>query len=728
MKLNSLQLKIDKEIEKILVETVIEDFKSAEDARAKKDYGKDSQGTTLSFDSKIKRLKDMYYGKREPKTVPWRNCSNRSLKISMAIIDMLHSRMFPAVWNEDMIRWRPGDKTDRKKAERITLLMDWWVRVKTRMKDYFDRWTKVALGFGQVVTEVCWDIKYVDQGETTTIPIIDEFGIQLYEKDGTPSVKTEKKFKIVETTKQEIIPWENVYLQPCQTDFCDETVIFECNWNFSQLEALENEGKAVNVSKPLFEEGTTLRSKLEGFINENFAFSNNENANILKEVKLRATPVKVLKCYKKIDIDRDGFAEDVRILIDPLRRIYLGGLAIKDISKKGLRPIDITKVNDLIDATDSLEGYGFLEMILPLAEEIDAIFNQLTDANTLSVLRPGFYDPAGNLTPQNLTLAPNKLIPVPEPQRNIYFPDFQIATERLLVALRAVMEFIERLTGASSYIMGKESEIVGGSGTATRTQAIVNAAEQRFAMPAEKLRAGASRILNIILDQIQKNIPPGLENRILGEEGEPVFGVNELTEEGISGEFDAYILEDAAMGSYNAERQLMDNLYMTLLQNPLVLQSPVNLYRLTADRIKVYKKDPVDYLGPEPEGGDFHSAEEENTMIMQGDFAQVRAKLTENHIQHIYSHQNLLHSPSFLILSPETQQHIAVFVQSHIQEHQTMFQQMLQLQTQFGGVNGQRSTQTNAGQQGLGNIPGPFGEVEKQKERGTSELYPSMQS
>ena len=105
---------------------------------------------------------------------------------------------------------------------------------------------------------------------------------------------------------------------------------------------------------------------------------------------------------------------------------------------------------------------------LPLAEEIDAIFNQITDANTLSVLRPGFYDPSGNLQPQNITLAPNKLIPVSNPQQSVYFPDIAIPIERLLVAMRGVLEFIERLTAASSYVMGKESEIVGGSGTATR--------------------------------------------------------------------------------------------------------------------------------------------------------------------------------------------------------------------------------------------------------------------
>lgn len=49
---------------------------------------------------------------------------SRSMKIAMAIIEMLHARMFPAVWNEDLIRWQPGEKTDKPKVERINKLMD----------------------------------------------------------------------------------------------------------------------------------------------------------------------------------------------------------------------------------------------------------------------------------------------------------------------------------------------------------------------------------------------------------------------------------------------------------------------------------------------------------------------------------------------------------------------------------------------------------------------------
>ncbi len=726
----SIQIQIDSHMEKLLTETVLDYYKSAEDARNKKDYGVDSQSIAFTFESKLSHLKNMYYGKRQPKSIPWKNCSNRSMKIAMAIIEMLHSRIFPAVWNENLVRWKPGEKTDKNKTDRVNKFMFWWVNVKAKMHVFYDKWVKSAIGFGDVFTEISWDVKIKDTGEYIETPIVDEFGIQIYEKDGRPAINKEKKLKLEENTRTEIIPRENVYFQEGQKDIQEEPVIIKVKWLFSDLETMERNNRAVNVREPLHDDSLYLEKQLEGFINETVAGYNNENIEIIKEVKLRAKPIDVLKCYLTMDIDSDGIAEDIRILVDPLRKIYLGAVLIKDISKRVVRPINLTKVNDLLEDPDCLEGYGFLEMVMPLAEEIDAIFNQLTDANTLSILRPGFYDPSGNLQPQNITLAPNKMIPVPNPQQNIYFPNIEIPTERLLVAMRAVLEFIERLTAASSYIMGKESEIVGGSGTATRTQAIVGAADTRFAIPAVRLRRGAANILTLVFDQIQKNIPLGLESRVLGEDDEPIFKTNELTEEGLSGEYDAYLLEDISMGSVNIERQLANFIYSTMLGNPIITSDPLKIYFETAKLLKAYGEDPAEHLGPEPEGATILSPEEENTLILQGDFSKIRAKLTENHIQHMYKHNAIFSSPTFLSLPPQQQQLIITNIQAHLQEHQSLMQQMMSITQRMRGVNGQTgATGTNQGNppaQGMGNLQEPFASVEATKEQGTSGYSPAM--
>jgi hypothetical protein len=275
--------------------------------------------------------------------------------------------------------------------------------------------------------------------------------------------------------------------------------------------------------------------------------------------------------------------------------------------------------------------------------------------------------------------------------------------------------------------MGKESEIVGGSGTATRTQAIVSAAEQRFTMPAIRLREGASRILTLVLDQLQKNIPPGLESRVLGENNDPIFGENELTAQGISGQFDAYILEDAALGSVSVERELAVFIYNLLLQNPIVATDPYKLYNETANLLKAFKQNPEEHLGVAPEQKDIDTPEEENTLMVQGQFNKVRAIMTENHMQHLIKHMELQRSPTLQMIPPDEAKIIIQYAQAHAQEHMMMMQQMMVITTKYGGKNGQAANPNASGLPGMEGNPEPFGKVQERKEQGTAEYSPAMQ-
>ena len=98
------QLPLTPSQQTLAVSIVQEDFRSAKDARDAREYGLSAKGEQLTFDTWLKQLRDLYYGHREPKTEPWKFCSNRSMMIAMAILETLHARMFPAVYNEDLTR------------------------------------------------------------------------------------------------------------------------------------------------------------------------------------------------------------------------------------------------------------------------------------------------------------------------------------------------------------------------------------------------------------------------------------------------------------------------------------------------------------------------------------------------------------------------------------------------------------------------------------------------
>ena len=696
---NPIQLQVDEEIQKSLVQVIIDDYDTAKRERDEMDYGTTAKGEKLSFDKWFEKLKHLYSGYREAKDVPWQFCSNRSLRIATSILEMLHSRLLSGVWNEDLMRWRATEMNDTPKAERIEKLMKWWVTAWSPMKDFFDNFVKHVAAFGDGLTEHSWEVEEI---EASSLDLL-----------GNPTIIRKER------TCSRIIPKESVFLFKNARDIQKDTVIIEEEIPYKDLEAMERSGQAINIRG-------ALKDKIH--VNVPTTMTDDVEVEKFKQIKRRNVPVKVVRWYGMFDVDGSGFERSVRVMASKDYEVYLGGVAMKDVTKSGRRPLEMAKYSSYIDRVDSLYGEGVLEQVRELAEEVDAIFNQMTDANTLSILRPGFYDPSGDIDAPALKLAPNKLIPVSDPQNNVYFPEFKIQVESLINAIRLVLEFIERLTAASSYVMGRESEIVGGSGTATRTNAIMQSAEIRFARPVERLKTSAGRIMNVLLDLIQLNIPPGMETRILGEKGEPIFQEGEITDQSIDGQFDAYMANDPAMGSKATERELMSMLYSVLMQNMIVGTDPVKIYQVTAKLLKSYGQEPIEYLGPEPSMDDIDSPEDENTLMVQGDFGRVKANITENHLQHIFAHQQLMNSPSLALIgqtNPNLVNEIMQYNQQHIQEHTAMMQAMMGMigkaGQQKGAGDGKGEGPTNPASDpnaGMENTQGPLAGAMRQQQVG----------
>lgn len=716
----SIQIDADDDLQQTLVDIVLDDFDKAKNDRAKRDYGITSKGEKLVFDDWLTRLKDLYNGDRIPKSIPWKFCSNRSLRIATSVLDLLHARLFPAVWNEDLTRWRAANYFDVPKTERITKFMNWWIRVHTPLRPFYDLWVKYVTGFGDGLTESYWDVEEIATSEILQIPVLDETGMPLTNQDGTPAVQKQMKVNSVEKTKSRVIVKDNVYIMENARDIQRDPVVIEETFLYKDLEDMEKRDICVNVAEKL------SKHILVPDPSQNLEPDEKER---IKKIKMRNMPVKVVREYLHYDVDGTGVNESLRIMVASEHRIYLGAVRMRDITKSGKRPLDFTKYDNYLSRPDDLDGEGVLHKVRELAEEVDACFNQITDSHTLAVLRPFFFDPSGDVDAPAITMGPNKGIPVTDPQKNIYFPDHSIPTERLVNAIRLVMEFIERLTAASEYVMGRESETVGGSGTATRTQAIVQAAETRFSLPSERLRFGASRILNQHLDLLQLNIPPEMENKVLGEKGEKLFQAGELSDEGISGEFIAYLLPDPSMGSKKTERDMMSMLYQVLMQNPIVASDPVKIYQVTADTLKAYGRDEgyiQKWLGPSPVQDDITDPEDENTLMLRGDFKRVVPQIIENHLEHIMKHQDLMNSPNFQVIAqsaPELVKQIMEFNMQHIQQHMQMMQMVQSMmqaaQKQQKGVGGESgafsgnagATQKAGSFQGMGNMQGPMGEA-----------------
>lgn len=337
-----MQIQIDEQMEKTIVGIVQADYDSAKTARDKKDYGITSKGQTIRFGMWIKEIRDLYNAKRIPKTVPWKFCSNRSLRIAASILDMLHAKHYSSIVNEDLVRWRPGETKDFPKVERITKLMHWWIWVRSRMRTFYDNWVKTVMGYGDAITESSWKVQLLQTGTSINEPVTGEDGNQLINPDGTPSAVKGFEPDRLESTASKVYLRDQFLLQDGSENIDEEPVIIEEEILYRDLEKGELEGKFVNVTN-------MLRSKIPVEVKTSANLSEDE-AERVRDARIRNHPVKVVREYIHLDLNKDGFAEDILVKVSLEHDLYLGGVEVKNLTFSGKRPLDYTKYESRIEA------------------------------------------------------------------------------------------------------------------------------------------------------------------------------------------------------------------------------------------------------------------------------------------------------------------------------------------------------------------------------------------
>lgn len=690
--LNPLLLPVTKEQQEELVSIIQQDFDNAEEARKKTDWGTDKYGKGIDFDTKYANLIALYEGEDEVRPEKW--MCGRSLKIAQSIVELLVARLYPAIWNENSVRWKPVEATDKVTVGQINKLMKWVIRTWMKMDKSVMLFARAAIMLGTVWVETYWSESKKDLDETQDLPVMGEDGQPIVGEDGKPLTIESRLLRVDEKPALKIIPITRVYTQPGCTDIQKEPLIKVEEFYYHELEGMQAAGLMQNVTDK-------LKNEVDSYLKQKFGEELEKAEKIADaNAKRRAHPVEVIVWYGPYDLNGDGFAEEICVLRTLKEKIFLRAVKVSKLSKRGKRPF--VKTN-FLDRIHKLLGIGVLEQVRPLAEEIDACFRQLQDANTLSIMRWGFYDPNSDYDPDEHVAKPRAMYPVTNPQQNVYFPDISIPVERLLNAIRLVLEFVERLTAASSYALGKESEIVGGSGTATRVQEISSSANIRFNLPATNLRLGLAEILMNIFELCTMNMPQGLEKRILGEDSTPIFDSYEAMQDAFLTEMDVYIGASADQGDIDVQRELSIILYdkFVLGGNPLVTGDINRLWYASANVLKSYGEEPADWLGKPQTSKETNDPVVEHTIMREG--RAIHAEPQENHLEHILIHMRELNGPNILLWPPEAVE----LLRKHIEEHKQLMQMVMNFQNsqKKGGEFGQRGGKTQ-GAGGASSAPG----------------------
>ncbi len=295
---------------------------------------------------------------------------------------------------------------------------------------------------------------------------------------------------------------------------------------------------------------------------------------------------RLIEAYLKVDVDRSGIATDVIAWVHAESKKIVRATYLRRVMPTGQLPFFKA---DFHIRSGVEYGAGLPELLYSLGKEIDAIHNIKIDVGIISSLPFGFYRPtASSLKEERMPMEPGSLIPVDNPQTDVYFPNLGMRTGFGFQEEQALQVQIERLVSISDLQYG----IVGGQGaarTATGARALLGESSNNLNIYIQRMGRPWKRAIKYIFTMLQYRIPPGFMFRLEGDDGNAYFKEVRSREE-IQGLFDFEIEANSANSNKTIQIE-QANMIVQATGNPLDLQlgliSPLERYEALANWFRV---------------------------------------------------------------------------------------------------------------------------------------------
>jgi hypothetical protein len=294
----------------------------------------------------------------------------------------------------------------------------------------------------------------------------------------------------------------------------------------------------------------------------------------------------ILEAYIKVDVDGSGITSDLIVWVHKDTGLILRATYLYRVMPTGQRPF--VKI-DFHKRHGEDYGVGLIELLYSLTKEIDAIHNMKIDFGLISSMPFGFYRPTTSQnTEDRMPYEPGTLLPLDNPQADVYFPNLGNRTAFGFQEEAALMQTIERLTSISDISLG----IIGGQGasrTATGTRALLGESNANLDVFLRRMNRGWRRVLTYLFHLLQQKLPPGFQFRVLGDDGNTYWEQVESPRE-LEGMFDFEIEPNSANSNRTIQVEVANSILQTIA-NPLFIQigivTPLELYEALKNKFKV---------------------------------------------------------------------------------------------------------------------------------------------
>ena len=240
---------------------------------------------------------------------------------------------------------------------------------------------------------------------------------------------------------------------------------------------------------------------------------------------------------------------------------------------------------------DTMLGLGIMEMVRPLQDAITKWHRMAQDNAYISNIRM-FIAKKNSGIEQVPRLYTGKTFFVDDPTKDfIPFAAGDIYPSTL-AERQNLFGMVEKRTGVSDYLQGRESPIIGTRATATSTLALIKEGTQRVEEVLENLRAGFSEIIEYCISIWLQYGTGGLEDLLfdddkISQDVKKFFSM--LNQENVNGAFAV----DLTVTDASTNRQAQQQMQLALIQ--IMMQYLEKVIQLGADALMATKQGVPEY-------------------------------------------------------------------------------------------------------------------------------------
>jgi hypothetical protein len=271
---------------------------------------------------------------------------------------------------------------------------------------------------------------------------------------------------------------------------------------------------------------------------------------------------------------------------------------------------------------------GIPAQIIDLEDEIRKNHNLGTDGQELAVSPPGAYRPGQGFEPEDIKLRPGLWIPMDNPQSDYKQLEISVDLEAVAMREQSLLAYVERLLGTSDVQMGRQMDRPNAPKTVGGTMAIIQQGNLRMTLDTTALREDYAAIFQHFWLLEWQFGDEETFFRVTENDADGLFPVQKggsvLSQADRNGRYDFHL--QLATSQWDRQQQKQDTLarYQLDLQNPLIINSPAALWKITRDAHEALGDPNFADLVAEPPQGDLpKNPKEEWALMQQGELVQV---------------------------------------------------------------------------------------------------------